>query len=77
MKNLLISLTLVSLLLKSDGFNLNKLGRSSRYSRDNLQMVEPMDKGYFLLGQSREESRGDSGLDNEVFWGKGGNFLVG
>ena len=83
-------MTLFSLVFKLDGFNLNKLGRSSRYSRDNLQMAEPTELereiflGDFLLGQSQGESRnklwrfGNSGLDNEeiVHLGRGGNFLV-
>jgi hypothetical protein len=90
MKTILLSITLFYLILKSDGFNLNKLGRSSRYSRDNLQMAEPMEQereiflGDFLLGQSRGGSRnkawslGNSGLDTEemALLGRGGHFLV-
>ena len=90
LKTILLSITLFSLLLESDGFNLHKLGRSSRYSSDNLQMAEPMELGRdmflgdFLLGQSQGGSRnkawslGNSGLYNEesVLVGRGGDFLV-
>ena len=40
MKTILISIAIFSLLLISDGFNLNKLGRGSRYSRDFQQVNE-------------------------------------
>ena len=61
MKTILNSIAFFSLLLISDGFNLNKQGRGSRYSRDFQQVNEAkeLDREIFLgdilLGHRQEE----------------------
>ena len=77
MKTILISISFFSLLLISDGFNLNKLGRGSRYSRDFQQVSEAKELdqeiflGDILLGHRQEAMKnrvfnlGKIGLDEE------------
>ena len=77
MKTILISIAFFSLLLISDGFNLNKQGRGSRYSRDFQQVSEAKELdqeiflGDILLGHRQEgmKSRlfnfGKIGFDEE------------
>jgi hypothetical protein len=63
MKIIFISIAFYSLLLTSDGFNLNKLGRGSSYSRNYQQVNEAkeLDHEIFLggnlLGHRQERMR--------------------
>ena len=63
MKTILISIAFFSLFLISDGFNLNKLGRGSRYSGDFQQVNEAKELdqeiflGDILLGHRQERMK--------------------
>ena len=67
MKTILISVAFFSLLLLSDGFNLNRLGSGSRYSRDFQQVNDAKELGQeiflgdILLGHRQE------GMKNRLF----------
>ena len=79
MKLILFSLAVISFLVRSDGFNLSKLSRGSKHTRDNyLQFVEPKDlEQEDILGNILQEQRpagyrayaGYGGRNNQ--WGLG------
>ena len=77
MKTFLIFIILFSLLVQTEGFNLNKLGRRSGYSRDYQQQFDPneLEEG---IRESKLWYLRNTGFGDEEFElvGRGSNILM-
>jgi hypothetical protein len=67
MKNIMISISFFSLLLISDGFNLNKLGRGSRYSIDFKQVNKAKELDHEIYLGDIPVGHRQEGMKNRLF----------